>query len=214
MSELVTAEDLRGALARHPAPEIPALPGRRNHLRAGVLVPVLLDPSPTVILTLRSARLSRHAGEVCFPGGRPDANDHDLLATALREAREELGIEEVEVLGRLSSMPVYTSDFRLEPYVAAVDPRHELRPRPDEVAQVLRLELFEVLDQVALEGIPFAIGGLEILSPVFRPEGRLMFGATAHTFYELLLVVAELVGRPVPPIERSALSWTDLRPDP
>lgn len=209
----LSATTLREALARHQRLDLPALPGRRNHLRAGVLVPLVLEPTPVAILTQRTSHLPRHAGEVCFPGGRREADDPDLRATALREAREELGLERVEILGQLSAMPVYTSDFRLVPFVAAIA-SGPLRPAAGEVAAVLRLPLLEVLDQRAIEGIPFAWNGVEFLSPLFFPDGHPMFGATAHTFYELLAVVAPLLGRDLPPITRSALQWRDLRPDP
>jgi 8-oxo-dGTP pyrophosphatase MutT (NUDIX family) len=209
----LTAAELREALARHPLLQIPALPGRRNDLLAGVLVPLVLDGEPEAILTLRAAGLARHPGEVCFPGGKLDAGDADLRAAALREAREELGIAQAEILGQLAAMPLYTSDFRLVPYVAAI-PAGPLQPAAAEVAAVLRLPLLAVLEQPEIEGLPFVWNGVELLSPVFFPEGRPMFGATAHTFYELLAVVGGVLGRRVPRVVRSALTWSELRPDP
>jgi 8-oxo-dGTP pyrophosphatase MutT (NUDIX family) len=209
----LTAAELRAALARHPLPEIPALPGRRNDQLAGVLVPLVLDGEPEAIVTLRAADLSRHAGEICFPGGKLEPGDADLLSAALREAREELGIAQAEVLGRLTSMPLYTSDFRLVPFVAAI-PALPLRPAATEVAAVLRLPLLAVLDQPTIEGIPFVWNGFELLSPVFFPEGLPMFGATAHTFYELLAVVAGVLDRRVPRVVRGERSWSEVRSDP
>lgn len=68
---------------------------------AGVLVALTDQPEPEVVLTLRSQRLSTHGGEVAFPGGKRDPDDADLLATALREAHEEVGLEpgQVRVIG-------------------------------------------------------------------------------------------------------------------
>lgn len=200
---------VRAALAAHRPIEVPALPGRRNDRPAGILVPLAWDPDPVVLLTLRGAHLRRHAGEVSFPGGRPDPQDRSLEATALREAREELGIEGAEVLGRLSSMPLYTSEFRLVPFVAAV-PAVEPRPDPAEVAAVLRLRVAEVLALPRLEAIPYTLEGREHLSPVFYVGRHAVYGGTAHTLLELLEVLAPLFGAGVPPLVPSGLQWHEV----
>jgi len=93
------------------------------------------DPDPVCVAVQRPQTLSHHPGEVSFPGGRPEPGE-DLLQTALREAREELGITPVRLLGRLSSRPVYTSHFRLEPWVAQV-PGYPTDANPGEVARVV-----------------------------------------------------------------------------
>jgi 8-oxo-dGTP pyrophosphatase MutT (NUDIX family) len=204
-----TPQQVRTALARHPTIDFPALPGRRNDQRAGVLVPLSWQPDPVVLLTLRGAHLRRHAGEVSFPGGRRDPQDPSLEATALREAREELGIRTADVLGRLSSMPLYTSEFRLVPFVADVSGA-QLRPDPAEVAAVLSLDVRDVLERPHWDGIPYTIGDEELLSPLFTIDGRHVYGGTAHTLYELLQVLAPLFGREVPPVVESTLGWQDV----
>jgi 8-oxo-dGTP pyrophosphatase MutT (NUDIX family) len=197
------------ALSRHPWRDLPPLPGRTNHLPAGVLIPLVWDPEPVAIVTLRASGLRRHAGEVSFPGGRPEPTDPDLEATALREAREEMGIDQARILGRLSSMPLYTSDFRLVPFVAEI-PAGPLRPDPGEVARVMRIPLREVLEQPYLDGIAYEWEGRIDHSPVFVPGGHPMFGATAHTFYELLQVLAPLFGVRVPPLRGGRFTWEDF----
>lgn len=203
-------EALRSALAAFALTEHPPLPGRTNHLRAGVLVPVVWRPEPLTILTLRPPHL-RHGGEVSFPGGKPEPQDLDLADTALREAREELGITGAQVLGRLSSIPLFTSDYRLEPWVAAV-PDGPLRPSPGEVAEVLEQPLRELLERPALDAVPYTLDGQEHLSPVFYPGGHVLYGATAHALLELLVVVAPLFGLPLPPLVPGRLGWGDLMP--
>ncbi len=208
-----TPEAVRHALARHRRVTVPALPGRTNHLETGVLLPISwTNPqSPVVIATLRTPHLRHHAGEVCFPGGRPERDDRDLEQTALREAREELGIAHVDVLGPLSSIPLYTSDYRLFPFVGAVSD-HDLSVNPREVAEVLRVAIVSVLAEPVIEAIPWSYGGMEGLSPIFRIGERVMFGATAHVLHELLLVCAPLFGTEAPPLTPSDTTWEDVLP--
>ena len=200
---------LRRALDAHVAVERPALPGRSNHRRAGVLIPLVWERAPVALATLRPATLRRHAGEICFPGGKPEPGDVDLYATACREAEEELGIDAPRRLGRLSSIPLYTSDFRLEPFVAEV-PAGPLRPCPQEVERVLRLPLADTLGAPAVDAIPYDHEGQTHLSPVFAIEGLRMYGATAHAFWELLGVVAAAVDHALPPLRTGRYSWAQL----
>ena len=110
------------ALARYEKRQIPPLPGRTNHRHAGILLPLRWQGDTIqLVATRRTSHLRDHAGEVVFPGGKPDPTDADLTATALREAHEELGIHRAQVLGSLSAIPLFTSDFRLFPTVARID---------------------------------------------------------------------------------------------
>lgn len=206
----MTPEALQRALEQWTVQDMPALPGRRNHLLSGILVPIQWCPHPTAILTLRAATLRNHGGEISFPGGRPDPEDGALEVTALREAREELGISEARILGRLSSVPLFTSDYRMMPFVAEVPATLELIPAPDEVAQVLRVPLHDVLSLPHLHGIPWEWEGVEYMSPVFELEGLLLYGGTAHTFLELLTIAAPLLGKTIPPWKTGAHTWESI----
>jgi 8-oxo-dGTP pyrophosphatase MutT (NUDIX family) len=205
----VTPDGLAEALSAHDRIELPALPGRRNHLRAGVLLPLVWREGPVAVVTVRAATLRKHAGEVCFPGGKPDPGDADLFATATREAREELGITEATQLGRLSSIPLYTSDYRLEPFVARV-PDAGWTPNPGEVAEVLEVSLADVLAWPHIDAIPWEHDGVEHLSPAFALGEHVMFGGTAHAFFELLQVAARSVGGQTPPLVPGRFQWSDL----
>lgn len=204
----LSPETLRGSLDVHPWIEHPALPGRTNHLRAGVLVPLIWEQDRLLtLLQLRPPTLRRHGGEVSFPGGRAEPEDTSVEHTARRECQEELGLKTFDMLGRLSSMPVYTSDFRLEPFVAraCID---ELDPDPGEVAEVLRVDLGALLDADHTEAIGGLAGGAFPALPVYRVDGWVVFGATALTLLELLTVLARAQGRSVPDMREG-----DLTPD-
>ena len=204
-------EAIKQALAQHSCVDDFELPGRIRDVPAATMVPLRWQSELMAIATVRTAGLRLHGGEVCFPGGTPDSPDEDLQRTALREAHEELGIESAQVLGRLSRMPVYTSNHRITPWVTAIDDA-VLRPQPEEVAHVLEIPLLALLRQPALEGLPFPLNDGHAWSPLFHLNGHIMFGATAHTLLELLTVLAPLYGLEVPPMKRGKTRWADILP--
>jgi 8-oxo-dGTP pyrophosphatase MutT (NUDIX family) len=119
----------------------------RPTARAAVLLGLVMRDEPMVLLTRRANHMSTHSGQVAFPGGKQDPEDQDAVATALREAHEEVGLEaaQAEVLG---SLPVYETGtaFIVTPVVALVQPDVVLKPNPYEVAQVFEVPLRFLLD--------------------------------------------------------------------
>ena len=125
-----------------------AHPTERNPVAAAVLVPVVNQPGgPTLLFTQRTSHLHDHAGQISFPGGKVDDGDADRVATALREAEEETGIDRsrVQVIGRLPDFDIQTG-FRVTPVVGWVEPPFELTPDPFEVAEIFEVPLEFFLD--------------------------------------------------------------------
>jgi 8-oxo-dGTP pyrophosphatase MutT (NUDIX family) len=113
-----------------------------------VLVPIVVRESGlTLLLTQRTAHLRDHAGQVSFPGGRSEPEDGSPVATALREAQEEVGIDpsQVEVIGHLPDYCTGTG-FRVTPVVGLVSPPLNLRLDDFEVAEVFEPPLSFLLD--------------------------------------------------------------------
>lgn len=115
---------------------------------AAVLVPLVSRGGGlSVMLTVRTAHLSAHAGQIAFPGGRTEPQDGSAVGTALRETEEEIGLERtrIEVLGQL---PAYTTGtgFIVTPVVGLVDAGHRLELDANEVAEVFEVPLAFLLD--------------------------------------------------------------------
>jgi 8-oxo-dGTP pyrophosphatase MutT (NUDIX family) len=115
---------------------------------AAVLVPLIDRPEGmSVLLTLRTAHLSAHAGQIAFPGGRIEAGDRDATEAALRETEEEIGLprDHVTLIGRLDTYVTGTG-FEITPVVGIVDVPFPLVADPFEVAEVFEVPLSFVLD--------------------------------------------------------------------
>ncbi|KQV78755.1 CoA pyrophosphatase [Rhizobacter sp. Root1221] len=114
---------------------------------ASVLVPLVQRDELTVLLTQRTAHLTDHPGQISFPGGRAEPEDVNEVATALREAQEEIGLapQYVDVLGQL---PTYTTGtgFIVTPVVALVRPGFSIQADPFEVAEVFEVPLAFLMD--------------------------------------------------------------------
>ncbi len=117
---------------------------------ASVLIPIVQRPeSLQILLTQRTAHLRSHAGQIAFPGGRRDADDQSMVATALREAQEEIGLhsDHIEVLGTLPDYLTGTG-FRVTPVVALVSPPFELTLQPEEVDEAFEVPLSFLMNPI------------------------------------------------------------------
>lgn len=154
--------------------------------RAAVLIPLYEDRDGTdrLILTKRPDTMPTHAGHIAFPGGRPDPVDSGPVATALREAHEEVGIEpeSVDVIGFLP--PIDTVQFRLMvvPVVGRLPGIPELVPSPREVVRVYHPSLDELAEESRWRSEDW--NGRRVW--FYQLEGDTLWGATALMTRRLL----------------------------
>jgi 8-oxo-dGTP pyrophosphatase MutT (NUDIX family) len=163
---------------------------------AAVLVPLLLrDGVPQVLFTKRPSTLRHHAGQYSFPGGSRDAEDPTPLQTALRETREELGIDVtgVRVLGALDEVPTLGgTGFRIQPFVGVLPQGLEYKPNPMEVEFIIEVPLAHLLDPTAHRTEPHHVRGVEYEVDFYTYETHVIWGATGRILRHLLHLAREL----------------------
>jgi 8-oxo-dGTP pyrophosphatase MutT (NUDIX family) len=168
---------------------IPWPPGPRR--RAAALV--LLYPSATgdahVVLIERPHGDLRHPGEISFPGGEIEASDPSVEAAALREAREEVGLDApkagVRILGRLGVVEIRASGFELVPVLAVAERRPTFQADSHEVERVLEVPLRHFLAGAPIEIVEEDRSGWRMRYGVFPADGLRVWGATARVLGQL-----------------------------
>jgi len=127
-----------------------------------------------------------HSAQVSLPGGKLDPQDQDLQETALRECREEIGVSEVEVIGRLSPLPIPVSGFLVQPFVAVCLQRPVLFvPQEREVEEILTLRPESLAGTALIQsGYIELEPNLKIKSPWYEVSGKKVWGATAMILSE------------------------------
>jgi 8-oxo-dGTP pyrophosphatase MutT (NUDIX family) len=186
-------ELLRSRLLHEP-PLLPLVPKRGDYdlnpqnrpktkpnlTPAAVLLPLILRDEPMVLLTQRTDTLSRHAGQVAFPGGRAEPTDISLVETALRETHEETGIEPafVTVAGFLDAYETGTG-YAILPVVGVLSEGFALAPQITEVARIFEVPLSFLLDPANRVKQSREFQGTMRSFYAFTYDGHYIWGATA-----------------------------------
>ena len=164
-----------------------------SDIGAAVLVPLYqLDNEPHVVLTKRTMQMSRQQGHISFPGGRRESGDGDLLATALRESFEEIGLDprHVEIFGRIDDFSTRDGETLIAGFVGLIDPAaspYTWRPAEREVAEILEVPVRHLLDpRNLIVAEPRELNGRLWPNETFLFREHRVFGATARALRHML----------------------------
>jgi 8-oxo-dGTP pyrophosphatase MutT (NUDIX family) len=167
-----------------------------EQVESAVLVPLYRDGDRThLVLTRRRSDLRRHAGEISFPGGRRDAADTDLTATALREAEEEIGLprSRVQLIGELPATSTFATNYLIHPFVATIPAGVAWELSPKEVDAVLELPLDEI--RAGRTITTRERRGITFQTDAYVVDDHLIWGATARIVEHLLARLADERGQ-------------------
>jgi len=151
----------------------------QNLKASAVLIPIFYNQGQyQVLFTERSDEVNFHKGQVCFPGGTKEPSDSSLVQTALREIKEEIGLEtkNIEILGELDDMLTFVTNYVISPFVAFISTPHSLRTNGREVKGTFSVPLSFLMDEANFKRD----------SHSYEYEGHIIWGATARILRQLI----------------------------
>jgi len=181
-------DEIRAALG---ARQKMAIPSQDGYAHAGVLLLHYQKAGADHILfTKRTSRVEHHKGEISFPGGARDPEDGSILATALRETAEELGVRapDVEVLGELDDISTLSSRFIISPFVGTIPHSYGFRPSAIEIAEVLEVPVATLRDPAHVR-VDFPVRGGSYPTLAYLYGENVIWGATARILKQFLDLV-------------------------
>lgn len=166
----------------------------KNAIQSSVLI--LLYPhldTIGMVLMLRPQYQGIHSGQISLPGGKAEHADKDSRDTALRESKEEIGINptQIKLLGKLTDLYIPPSNYLVSPYIGYQESHPKFHPDPAEVAKIIEITLDELLDSrnIRKKRVKLVFG-LSLTVPAFYIDHNIIWGATAmilSEFRELFL---------------------------
>lgn len=163
---------------------------------SAVLLPIIYKQGQDCILfTKRTQKVTAHKGQISFPGGVYQESDGTLLATALRECAEEIGLsaDEVEILGELDDTLTNASGYIISPFVALIAGPYQFRINTEEIEEIIEVPISVLLDKNSRHEETRTINGKAAASYSYHYQGRVIWGATAAILSQFLDIFAGVV---------------------
>lgn len=175
-----------------PRPDLTLVKKEKNPRLAGVLALFYpIENAPHLVLMKRNTYPGVHSGQISLPGGQREAHDTDIVATALRETHEEIGVEtrHIEVIGQLTELYIPPSNFLVQPVVGFARSRPDFVPEAKEVDRLLEIPFAEFALPGNLKETTVSARGFTLNVPAFTVDGEIIWGATAMILSELLALL-------------------------
>lgn len=153
----------------------------KHKTSSAVLLPLVEKQGEAALLFCkRSAHLTHHPSQICFPGGKVEAQDNSLTDTALRETHEELGVSLTDIIS-VGQMPFHSTltGFSIAPIVGQLRPTAQWHTQSSEVDSVFSLKLSDLFEPNNWQTLSVTLGGKRQHFEVFPTEQGLLWGATA-----------------------------------
>jgi 8-oxo-dGTP pyrophosphatase MutT (NUDIX family) len=196
LKKTLPGEEKQALMAPASRRKIADIPSENYNPRKSAVLILLfpLNNSMKTVLIQRPEYKGVHSGQVAFPGGKYEDGDKDLMATALRETAEEIGVkeDELKILGNLTELYISPSNFLVTPYIGFLNKVPSFHPDPLEVQKIIVVDL-DLLNDISIQGIKTIehSNGYKIKTPCYEVEGLIVWGATAMIISELNAVVAD-----------------------
>ncbi|MCG8411044.1 MAG: CoA pyrophosphatase [Bacteroidales bacterium] len=160
--------------------------------KAGVMI--LLYPKNNelfVVFIQRPKYNGPHSGQISFPGGKAEKSDKNIIETALRETKEEIGIQtdNVKVFGQLTPLHIPVSSFMVYPVIGICKTTPNFIPDKCEVKKIIEISLSELLNPENCTTKDFTYGDISFVAPVYNPTGVTIWGATAMILSEFIEII-------------------------
>ncbi len=183
MNEDITLASIKKTLSSYNANAL----NNPDLLRAAVLVPIIqMNSSLELLLTVRSDAVEHHKGQIAFPGGAVEPEDHSLEDAALRESLEEIALppDQVEILGRIDDM-WSPAGFSIAPVVGYINQLPPLHLQPTEVSEYFTVPFQFFMDDTNGYTKPFSRGGEEVMVWYYDYGEYTIWGVTAFIIRNL-----------------------------
>ena len=159
---------------------------------AAVLVPLYQKNGQYhIVFIKRTEKVRDHKGQISFPGGARDKDDRTLLHTAVRESREEIGLQEedIEVIGELDDELTTTTNYTVTPFVAVIPCPYRFQKNADEVADILEAPIEALMKTGRVNSNGENLNGESLESYIYDYNGNIIWGATARILKKLLDII-------------------------